>query len=314
MIADSFTSLQISRRFPSIRLVSGVLGLAAATGLHAQAPLPPGTITTSADATFIHQFETDLDDGGDLGVTSAGLKFNLVRSLEGSRSVGVGLGYQADFYSFGGNSGLGNLEPWDTINTLTLSGSYATPIFDDWNLLVLPSISAAGESSASVSDSLTYGGIFAASRRFSDTLTLGFGGGVFTGLEETQGFPVIIVRWNFAPGWTLQNPFHPGPAGPAGLELAYATDTWDFGFGGAFRDYRFRLADDAPVSEGIGEYTSFPVFLRASRPLTENLKLNLFGGVLLGGSIDLDDSDGGGVADSDFDPAPMLAFSLSGRF
>ncbi|MEX1114459.1 MAG: hypothetical protein WEB53_04370 [Akkermansiaceae bacterium] len=309
-----FRSIAVDRHFPSSRLLAGLLGLATATGLFAQPPLPAGTLTTAADVTFIHQFATDLDDGGDFSMSSAGFKFDLVRSLDEGRSIGWGLGYTADSYSFGGSAGLGNLDPWDTINTLGLSGSYATRLGADWDLRLSPSITASGESSASLGDSLTYGGIFAFIRKFSDTLTLGLGGGVFTGLEDTQGFPLIAVRWEFAPGWTLQNPLRPGPAGPAGLEVAYATDTWEFGVGAAFRRYRFLLADDSAVPDGFGEYTSVPLFIRASRPITSNLTLNLYGGVLLGGSIDLENSNGNGVIDSDFDPAPILALSLSGRF
>lgn len=304
----------LGRSFHSNQSLVGLLGLATASTLHAQPPLPAGTITTEADATFIHQFESDLDDGGDVGVTSAAFNFDLVRSLDAGQSIGFGLGYKADFFSFEGDSGLGNFDPWDTIHTLSLSGSYAGPLGDDWNFRIAPSISASGESSASVSDSLTYGAVFAFTRQFSDTLTLGLGAGVYTGMEDTRGFPIIAIRWNFAPGWTLQNPLNPGPAGPAGLEVAYATDTWEFGIGGAYRSYRFRLADDASTPDGIGEYTSVPFFIRASRPITENIKLNLYGGVLFGGSIELENSNGGDLVDSDFDPAPIVAFSLSGRF
>jgi hypothetical protein len=309
-----FPSIFINRFLTISRPASGLLGLVFATELHAQPPLPAGTVTTTADAAFIYQFATNMDDGGDLSVSSAGLRLGQNYSLNAGNSIGWGLEYQADFYSFDGDSGLGKVDPWDTINTLSLSGTYAMPLGDDWNFRVAPSISASGESSASVSDSLNYGAIFAFTRRFSDTLTLGLGAGVFTGLEETMGFPIIAVRWAFAPGWTLQNPLHPGPAGPAGLEVAYTTGAWEFGIGGAYRTHRFRLADDAPISEGIGEYTSFPLFLRASRPITENIKLHLFGGVLLGGSIELENSNGGTLVDSDFDPAPILAISLSGRF
>lgn len=310
-----------ARHTPSISLIRRILpafsllGLvAAATGLHAQQPLAPGTVTTTADTTFIHQFAADLDSGGDVSVSSGGLRFDMVHSLEQGRSIGWGMSYKADFFSFGGDSGIGQLDPWDTIHTVALNGFYQTPLGNDWNFRIAPSISVSGESSASVSDSLSYGAVFGFTRRFSETLTLGFGAGVYTGIEDTRGFPIVVIRWNFAPGWTLQNPLHPGPAGPAGLEVAYDAGTWEFGIGAAYREYRFRLADDAVIPDGIGQYTSSPLFLRASRPLTENINLNLFGGVLLGGSIDLEDSDGSGVTDSDFDPAPLLAFSLSGRF
>lgn len=298
----------------SICSACSLLGLFAATGLHAQQPLAAGTVTTTADTTFIHQFAADLDNGGDVSVSSAGLRFDMAHSLHEGRSIGWGMSYKADFFSFEGDSGIGQLDPWDTINTVTLNSSYMTPLGNDWNFRVAPSISAAGESSASVSDSMTYGAVFAFTRRFSETLTMGLGAGVYTGIEDTRGFPIIAIRWNFAPGWMLQNPLHPGPSGPAGLELAYDADTWEFGIGAAYREYRFRLADDGVIADGIGQYTSIPLYVRASRSLTENIRLNLFGGVLFGGSIDLEDSDGNEVTDSDFDPAPMLAFSLSGRF
>ncbi len=314
MTTRHFISISVDRRFLSIRSLAGLFGLATAAGLDAQPQLPAGTITTTADVTYIHQFLADLDDGGDFSMGSAGLKGALDYRLGEGRSIGFGLGYTADLFSFGGNTGLGKLDPWDTINTLNLSGSYSSPLGDGWDFRIAPSITASGESSASFGDSLTYGTIFAFTREFSDKLTLGLGAGVFTGLEETRGFPFLAIRWEFAPGWTLQNPLRPGPAGPAGLEIAYATDTWDFGVGATYRSYRFRLADDGAAPNGIGEYTTVPFFVRASRPITSNLTINLYGGILFGGSIDLENSNGGNLAESDFDPAPILAFSLSGRF
>lgn len=314
MTSRHFDSLVTDQRFIPSRSLACLLGLATVTALHAQPPLPAGTIVTKADATFIQQFAADLDDGGDISMSAIDFNYHLVQSLGGGQSIGGGLGYTADFFSFGGETGLGNLDPWDTIHTLSLSGSYASPLGDDWDFRIAPSITASGESSASVSDSLTYGAVFAFTREFSEKLTIGLGAGVFTGLEDTRGFPLLAVRWQFAPGWTLQNPLRPGPAGPAGLEVAYASQTWEFGIGGAYRSYRFRLADDGATPDGIGESTSFPIFIRASRPITSHLTLNLYSGLLVGGSIELENSNGGDLADSDFDPAPILAFSLSGRF
>lgn len=297
-----------------VRPLAGLLGLAGSAALYAQPPLPAGTITTKANATFIHQFDSDLDEGGDVGVSSASLKFEQTHSLGENRSIGWGVDYTANFFSFEGDTGLGSLDPWDTINVVGLSGSYASPLGEEWDFRIAPAITAAGESSASVGDSLTYGGIFTFTHTFSEKLTMGLGAGVYTGIEDTQAFPILAVRWEFAPGWTLQNPLRPGPAGPAGLEIALATGDWEFGFGGAYRSYRFRLADDGSTPDGIGEYTAVPVFLRASRAIAPNFTINLYGGAMFGGSIDLENSNGGDLADSDFDPAPILAISLSGRF
>jgi hypothetical protein len=226
----------------------------------------------------------------------------------------LGIDYDADLFSFTGDEGLGSLEPWGTVNTFSLAIGYTGKLGEDWSLRIAPSITASGESSASFSDSLRYGGVLAFTRTFKETLTLGLGAAIFSGLEETRVFPFIAVRWAFAPGWTLQNPFRPGPAGPAGLEVAYKTDTWEFGFGGSYRSFRFRLADGGLGDHGIGEYSNVPLFVRASRPIGQHLTLDAYAGMLVGGSIEIEDSDGDDLVKSDFDPAPLIAISISGRF
>lgn len=305
-----------TRSITSARLAIILAAMALAPALHAQpgGDLPAGKTMTSVDGTFIQQFNTDLDAGGDFSLSSIDLRYNLAHSLGEGRIIGGNLGYKADFFDFGGATGLGKLNPWDTIHTLNLTGLYGARLGGDWNFRIAPSLTLAGESSASASDSLIYGGIFTFTRKFSDKLTLGLGGGVFSEIEDINAFPILAVRWEFAPGWTLQNPLRPGPAGPAGLEVSYKADDWDFGIGAAYRSYRFRLADDGTVPDGIGEYMSVPLFLRASRSITQSLNFDLYGGVLLGGSLVMEDSGGGELIDSDFDPAPFLAISLTGRF
>lgn len=276
--------------------------------------LPAGTTIHALTGTAVYQFDAKIDAGGDIGLTRLGVGYDLMRSLGNDRAIGLGIDYDADLFSFSGEDGLGALEPWGTVNTLSLAVGYTGKLGEDWSFRVAPSISASGESSASFSDSLRYGAVFAFTREFSKTLTLGLGAGVFSGLEETRAFPFIAVRWAFAPGWTLQNPFRPGPAGPAGLEVAYKTDTWEFGFGGSYRSFRFRLADDGYVANGIGEYNTVPLFARASRPIGRYLTLDAYAGMVVGGSIELADSAGNDLTKSDFDTAPLIALSISGRF
>lgn len=313
---SQITPMPLNQNFASVVLAAGASAFFLAPALSAQSggQLPPGTTVSSVDTTFIQQFNTDLDAGGDFSVSSIGARYNLFHSLGEGKSLGGSFGYRADSFDFGGAGGLGKADPWDTIHSLSLTGLYGTPLGGDWDLRLAPSLTLAGESSAAISDSLIYGGVFTFSRTFSESLTLGIGAGVFSELEEINGFPILAVRWEFAPGWTLQNPLRPGPTGPAGLEVSYKVDDWDLGIGAAYRSYRFRLADDAPVSGGIGEYTSNPLFLRASRSINRSFSFDVYGGVLLGGSLKVDDSGGGGLVDSDFEAAPFAAISLTGRF
>jgi Domain of unknown function (DUF6268) len=308
--------MPLNQNSASAVFAAGALALVLAPALFGQpgGQLPPGTTVSSVDTTFIQQFNTDLDAGGDFSVSSIGARYNLFHSLGEGRSLGGSLGYRADSFDFGGAGGLGKINPWDTIHSLNLAGLYGTPLGEDWYFRMAPSLTLAGESSASVGDSLIYGGVFTFSRTFSENLTLGIGAGVFSDLEEINGFPILAVRWEFAPGWTLQNPLRPGPTGPAGLEVSYKADDWDLGIGAAYRSYRFRLADEASVPGGIGEYTSNPLFLRASRSINRSFNFDIYGGVLLGGSLKVDDSGGDTLVDSDFEAAPFVAISLTGRF
>lgn len=245
-------------------------------------------------------------------MTRIGLETDVVRGLGNGRAIGLGFDYAGDHYSFGGDSEA--IDPWDTIHTYALGLYYMGNISKEWTLRVAASITSMGESSASFSDSLTYGLVFAATKTYSKDLTIGLGAGVFHGMEKTRAYPFLAIRWQFAPGWTLQNPFRPGPAGPAGLEVAYKKDNWEFGVGGSYRSFRFRLGDDGLYPNGIGENNSVPLFFRVSHPLNANLSLDAYAGMLVGGSLEVENSEGSEFYKSDYDIAPMLALSISGRF
>lgn len=297
-----------------------VVGLLLATGspltLDAQpvGRMPAGTTVYSGSATAIYQFSTDLDAGGDFSMTRLGLEADVMRSLGNGRGIGIGFDYYGDGYSFGDSSGDEAIAPWDTIHNLSLGIGYSGNFSKEWSFRIIPSITSSGESSASFSDSLTYGLVFAAARTFNQKLTIGLGAGVFHGMEKTRAYPFLAIRWQFAPGWTLQNPFRPGPAGPAGLEVAYKTDSWEFGVGGAYRSNRFRLADDGDYPNGIGENNSVPLFVRVSRPLNDLLTLDAYAGMLVGGSLKVETPNGTDLLKSDYEVAPLIALSISGRF
>ncbi len=99
--------------------------------------LPAGTTMTVLTGTAVHQFTTDLEAGGDIGLTRLGAEIDLLRSLGNGRSVGISLDYNADLFSFGGDSGLGAAEPWGTVNTLALGIGYAGELGNDWQFRVI---------------------------------------------------------------------------------------------------------------------------------------------------------------------------------
>jgi len=61
----------------------------------------------------------------------------------------------------------------------------------------------------------------------------------------------------------------------------------------------------------VGQETTLPVYVRAGWRY-QRLRLDLFGGVAVGGQVTLEDDDGDQVQTSGYDPAPILG--LNGQF
>ncbi len=278
-------------------------------------PIPAGKTFYSGEVLGILQSSADMDAGGDISIHRLGFKFGAIRGLDGGSSIGGGLSYTMLGYSFEGVPALGGFSPWEDIDQLQVSLQYRYAIDRESSIFVMPSIQSAGESGVSLSDSLEFGAIFGYTKQFSSSLTLGFGGGVFNGLEDTSGFPVIFVYWQINETWRLSNPFRPGPSGPAGLELVYTgIDDWEIGFGGGYRVNRFALDDLGPAPDGFGQNTGAAVFVRASREFKTGGSLDIYAGTVVGGELELEDRSGRLVASSDYDPSLIFSIAYTQRW
>jgi hypothetical protein len=179
----------------------------------------------------------------------------------------------------------------------------------------VPSVEYAAETGADSGKAWVWGAVASAAKSFSPNLTLGLGAGVYSQIEKTTAFPYVVIDWKIDERWRLANPFAAGPAGPAGLELSYALDgNWDAGVGAAYRSYRFRLDQSGPFPDGVGESRMVPAFLRVSRKLGAEARLDLYAAAALNGRLKLQDSGGGDLVTEDYATAPMIGLSLSGRF
>lgn len=169
-----------------------------------------------------------------------------------------------------------------------------------------------GESGAEPDEAFTYGGVFSLSHPVNKNLFLGIGFGIFNRLEKLEVFPFIVINWKINEQFRISNPFR---AGPAGLELVHSPrGKWEFGIGGAYRSYRFRLDDKSAVANGIGELDSLVTFIRADRKVGTNLSIGLFGGALFGGKLSIEDAKGNDIGSATYDPAPFLAMTFTGRY
>jgi hypothetical protein len=273
----------------------------------------PSNISFSAAP--VHQFDSDLDSGGQSGYSALLTSFGAIWTLDARSSLGIRLRLDAEDWRFDDPVGFGGVEPWGTIYRAGLSVPYGIVTEGGWRLGLTPTIESSGEAGASFSDSLEYGATATVSRAVRPDLTLGLGVGVFDKIEETSAFPFIIIDWRINDRLRLTNPFPAGPAGPAGLELSYALDSgWTAGVGAAYRSYRFRLDSDGPFPDGVGEHRFIPVFVQLGRNLTENLSFKLYAGAATETTLRVEDEKGRRLYEEDQDPAAMLGVSVIGRF
>ena len=291
--------------------VIGVVAAFAASGA-AQAQ---GNWRPSASITPLYLGNADIEGGGDYSVFSTIVRAGVVGSIGGPNLAGLTFNYDYSDYSFSNPAAFGGVAPWNVVRRYGVAAPLVFGVSDRWVLGFIPSVDWFRESGADEGESLTWGGVFSATRFFADGNRLGLGVGIFQRLEKTSIFPLLLVDWKLGDRWRLVNPLSAGPTGPAGLEIDYRLDGgWNLGLGAAWRTTRFRLSESGPVANGIGEERGFPVFLRATRNFGAGITMNLYAGVVTAGQLRVEDPNGNAVREVDADPAPLVGVTFSARF
>lgn len=294
--------------------VAAAIWLAAVTVAVAPAHAQVAALQPFVSITGVHDAESDIDGGGDVGATRATVRAGAARAVGTGGRAGISLNYDYHDYRFGAAPAFDGRAPWDTVQRYGLSAPMSFGLKDGWALGISPSVDVFRENGADDDDAVVWGAIVTATRRFEGGNLLGIGVGAFDGIEDTSVFPVVIVDWRIDDRWRLANPLATGPTGAGGIELVYRFDAgWDVGVGAAYRKMRFRLSDGGPAPAGVGEERGIPVFAKATRtfgPAT----LHAYVGVVLDGRLRVEDRDGNVLQQADYDPALMLGLTVVSRF
>jgi len=291
-------------------LVAAVLSTVALDAAAQQA-----ATTYSLTVTPIYEGTTTLDRGGESGSSSLLVNASFQHAWSRQWVIGGSLQYGRDDWRFTSPTAFGGQAPWDTVNraVASISATYITAGGIRWTLA--PQVEYAAESGATSSASYGYGALLMAAKSFSQDLTLGLGLGAFRRIEENSYIPFLIVDWQITRNLRLANPFAAGPAGGAGLELSYAfAPGWELGVGGAYRSYRFRLSEDGPTPNGIGEYQLTPFFLRAGYSVDKTWQLNFYAGAAFGPKLVLENAAADEIASDKPGTTPILGATISARF
>jgi hypothetical protein len=276
-------------------------------------------VGNSVDFSFspstVYQFNANVDGSGRLSVA----RYNAALDMSGGAGkdlrLGLSIAYEYDDYDFSGLTKFPVARPWSEVNRFGISAPVHYTLTDNWRLFVSPSVQWAGESHAKWDDAISYGAVAGISYRFRTDAVIGLGAGVYSNIEDTTVFPYITVNWQMTERIRLINPSRTSPAGPAGLELVYAMDKyWETGLGAAYRSYRFRLEENGPIPNGIGEYKTVPVFARISYKFTPKIRIDVYGGATFVNKIYIEDQDGHELFSTKTDIAPLIGLTFVARF
>jgi len=269
----------------------------------------------SYSVTPIFHPDSDLDSEGEVGFGGAFVTFGHTSALDQRMTLGWRAHFDYESWRFDDPMAFASTEPWDNFYRYGVSAPFTRVSNSGWIWNFTPTVGYAGESGADFSDAIEYGATLAMMRRFSDSLTFGFGLGLFRKIEESYGFPLLMVNWQINDRWSLSNPAPAGPAGPAGLELAYALGgSWETGVGATRRHERHRLDSDGPFPDGVGEHEYVLAFARIGRDISETANFNMYVGVEMDTKLVVEDSNGNRLYREDADTALMLGLSVVGRF
>jgi hypothetical protein len=98
-----------------------VIGSASEASEARRGPGPEPGWSTFLRGGYVHQFDTDIDDGGSFNANRLFIQGGVTYSPDYRRSVSFALGYGLEGYDFSGDTGFAALRPWENINSYRVS-------------------------------------------------------------------------------------------------------------------------------------------------------------------------------------------------
>ncbi len=197
-------------------------------------------------------------------------------------------------------------DPFDDFNTLSLSVQPVLGLNRQWSLFTLAFASAGWEDGADLGDAFRFGGVVGASYSFSEDLTIGFGVGATTQLEDDPFvIPFIRVDWQISDRWRFET------RGIEGLIFYEASDELELFARAAYERAEFRLDDTRGALPG-GTIRDERLIVGAGadwRP-ARGVLIRLEAGAIPWQEFVFHDDGGDEVTDTESDPAAYVGASV----
>lgn len=300
-------------------LMSAALLLAAlAFGNAAWAQSPPaGPWRFSIEGGGAHQAESDLENtGGGFEVDRWFIGAGVAYAWNRRNSIGLSLGGGNSDYAFDSAGDFGGGDPWGEIENARVGITGRFGVGETGSAIIIPTVRFNGEAGAGSGDSRTYGLLAAFSWRISEALTIGPGVGMFSKLEDgTRIFPILVIDWDISDRWNLSTGRGLDASQGPGLVLGYRLNgAWSLALSGRYENLEFRLDEDGPAPGGTGRDQSFPLVASVILEPDPRVRLSVFAGAELNGSLRLKNALDQTVDESDYDPALLVGATFAFRF
>jgi hypothetical protein len=290
---------------------------AQAVDIEAVEPEPQDRTGFAFRTGYDHMFRTDVNSGGNVSrdsfQASIGGRFALADKVHFTpRFI-----YELNAFNISNEAGRDSGFAWGNINQYSLVGIADWAITENWALLGGPMFRLAGEGSGAFDNGFTGGGLLGFNYKMGEDLSVGFGIGVVSQLEDDPAIiPIPMVRWHLAEPLTLKVGIDQlGGRTGLGPELIWhLTKELDFGIGAQYQRRRYRLDDHGGNRKGIGEDSGAPFFARLGWKPMEAAVIEAFVGVVAAGELKTQDKNGNNTVDKGFDATPTLGLRGEYRF
>ena len=225
--------------------------------------------------------------------------------------------YFYDDYQFEFPVALGSLEtPWNGIHTIGASAEFTFEL-DNMAIFAGPVLQLTGEAEAEVADALAGGGFAGVAFDLADNARIGGGVALMYEIEgDVDIFPIVYLEWDLANNVVLRST----PVSHAGTRWSSVEIAWrpiqelEFAAGAAYEQRRFRLDDEGPIVDGVGEFSFIPIWASMSYSPTESFSFSIYSTITAWADVESYDMGGGLIGEADLSTSFVIGGNFSYRF
>ena len=263
-----------------------------------------------------HALSADFTDAdGELSITRLATNFQMVFPVFSDSQIGVAIGAQRWSFDFKDAAAFdaADGDPWSGVNVLDVTLTFSNQINEHWSYVAGTFGRASFADGAELTDSLGGGLILGATRKLSDTLSIGGGLSVRSQLEdEWSVLPLITLDWKISETFRLKTT---PSVGRRLFALTYTPiEALELSLGTGIESIDFRLDDESPAPKGVGRFRRIPVGVDITYNFSRQVSASLYGGMLFAQELTLDDSDGERIQREALDATPFFGGGFQWRF